>query len=507
MIKLLLLSCGTNACYHCAKTLKENFEKDFYIVGADINEQYLISTCNYLDMFYKVPCSSSSGYYETILEICKKENINYILPIFDLDQKLFYKDNPDLIKLGVVSLGINKTTAILYENKETMSKALSKFGFRVPQEFSNKEVNENFKYFIKPKDGSGSTGIKIETGVNIKKFNSEHNFLIQEICSEPEYTVECFNFNKISRTITRERLASKAGVCTKTKIFNNLELENIVKNFARKIDCPYCFNLQFMKNLNNEFVITDVNLRLAGGMSLSYAAGWDEISALAKIMLNKKEDEIFETLPEQIKPQYVVRAYTDIVTKIEKPIVAFDFDGTLLDSRKRHQVVLDDILKKYKIKVDTSGLVEFKRSGKNNVDFLISKGVDEKIAKDIQKEWISKIENVEYLELDVLYPEALDMLKNYSKDNDLILVTARNNKAGLEYQIDKFNLRQYFQNIFIVPSNKNTTSQKTEILKNQNVTLMIGDTCSDALAAQNAEVAFKFHDNGFNSEYNLKGII
>ena len=103
-----------------------------------------------------------------------------------------------------------------------------------------------------------------------------------------EYTVECFNFNGNIRTITRERIASKAGVCTKTKIFNHIELEKIACDFAKKIKCPYCFNLQFMKNQNDEFVITDVNLRLAGGMSLSATAGWDEISALAKIMLDKK---------------------------------------------------------------------------------------------------------------------------------------------------------------------------------------------------------------------------
>ena len=89
MINLLLLSCGTNACYHCAKTLKEKFIDDFYIIGADINEQYLTPSCNYLDSFYKVPYSSSPNYYETILEICKKEKVDYILPSFDSDQKLW----------------------------------------------------------------------------------------------------------------------------------------------------------------------------------------------------------------------------------------------------------------------------------------------------------------------------------------------------------------------------------------------------------------------------------
>ena len=104
MIKILLLSAGTNACYHCAKILKEKFKNYFYIVGVDINEQYLIPSCNYLDKFYQAPRSDSPEYYSFILKICKEENINYILPSFDIDQKLFYPENKDLLKLNIISL-------------------------------------------------------------------------------------------------------------------------------------------------------------------------------------------------------------------------------------------------------------------------------------------------------------------------------------------------------------------------------------------------------------------
>ena len=499
MVKLLLLSCGTNACYHCARTLKEKFQKDFHIVGADINEQYLIPTCNYLDAFYKVPYSSSPNYYETIIEICQKEKIDYILPSFDSDQKLFYPENEDLIKLNVKSFAVSLETLKIYDDKEKMNSFLNSNGFLTPKIFNQDEIEDNENYFIKPRNGVGSIGAKIETGFNIKKIENAKDLLIQEICLEPEYTVECFNFNGVIRTITRERIASKAGVCTKTKIFNHIELENIVKDFVNKIDCPHCFNLQFMKNQNGDFVITDVNLRLAGGMSLSAAAGWDEISALAKIMLNKSEDKIFETLPEKIQPQYIVRAYTDIITKIEKPIIAFDFDGTLLDSRKRHQVVLNDILKEYNIGLDTSDLIEFKRNNKNNVDYLISKSINENLAKEIQTKWIDNIEIEEYLELDVLYPETIEILKKYSKDNDLILVTARNNENGLQNQIDKFDLRKYFKEIYVVNSGKNIRESKAEILKKENAIKFFGDTLSDKKSADDAGVEFEHFNEGFHS--------
>lgn len=505
MVNLLLLSCGTNACYHCAKTLKEKFKKDFYIIGADINEQYLIPTCNYLDAFYKVPYSSSPNYYEKIIEICKNEKVDYILPSFDSDQKLFYPENKDLIKLNVKSFAVNSETLKLYDDKEKMNSFLNSNGFLTPKIFKQDEIENNKNYFIKPKNGVGSIGAKIETGLNIKNIKNAQDLLIQEICLEPEYTVECFNFNGIIHTITRERIASKAGVCTKTKIFNHPKLEKIVSDFAKKVKCPHCFNLQFMKNQNGDFVVTDVNLRLAGGMSLSAAVGWDEVSALANIMLNKKESEVFAALPEKIQPQYVVRAYTDIITKIEKPAIAFDFDGTLLDSRKRHQVVLNEILKEYDIELDTSDLIEFKRENKSNVDYLISKGINDDLAHKIQTKWIELIEKEQYLSFDTLYAHTIKLLEQYSNEYSLILVTARNNKAGLENQIDKFDLRKYFKEICVVNSGKNASNDKAQILKEKNATKFFGDTLSDKKAADIAGIEFEHFNDGFHSKKLIGG--
>ena len=504
MIKILLLSAGTNACYHCAKILKEKFKNYFYIVGVDINEQYLIPSCNYLDKFYQAPRSDSPEYYSFILKICKEENINYILPSFDIDQKLFYPENKDLLKLNIISLSTNKEALEIYDNKDNMNKFLKKNGFNIPKIFNIKEIKDDLDYFIKPKNGVGSIGAQILKGKEIKHISKIDDILIQEICLEPEYTVECFHYKNETRTITRERIASKSGVCTKTFAHNNYELENIVKNFTDKIKCPYYFNIQFMKNSNNEFVITDVNFRLAGGMSLSYAAGWDEISALVNLMLNKTNTEIFKTLPKTIKPQYIIRAYTDIVTKVEKPIVAFDFDGTLLDSRARHRLVLNDILETFNIKLDTSDLIEFKRNGKNNIEYLLSKNIDSKLASKIQNLWIENIEKDEYLNSDILYPETIDLLEKYSRDNDLILITARNNKKGLHNQIDKYDLKKYFKEIFVVNSGKNTIYDKSLILKEQSAIIFIGDTISDKKSADNANIKFIHLDSGFHSQKYIK---
>lgn len=180
--------------------------------------------------------------------------------------------------------------------------------------------------------------------------------------------------------------------------------------------------------------------------------------------------------------------------------IAFDFDGTLLDSRNRHIVVMRDVLSQFGKDLNVDDLVEFKSYGKNNVDYLISKGIDKDTAKNIQKQWIENIEKQEYLDIDVLYQDAIDLLEKYHADNDLILVTARSNIDGLNKQVDKFNLRKYFKEIFIVNPGKNAAFDKSEILKSNKVILMIGDTNSDFMATKIAGTEFMFHENGFHNK-------
>lgn len=317
MINILLLSAGTNACYHIAHILKEKFADKFKIIGADINEQHLIPTCDYLDVFYRVPYNNAPGYYETILEICRKEHINFLVPSFDADQKMFYPENDDLKKMGVVSFGTSAKTLPVYENKLKMGEFLKKHGFPVPTNYKKSDVKPNVEYMVKPVNGVGSIGASLKYGRDIVDVDA-NKYVIQEKCFEPEVTMECFNYDDIFSCVCRERIAAKSGVCVKGRIFKDDVLTDIGRKFVKTVKTPHIFNLQFMKNASGQYVITDVNLRTAGGMSMAYAAGWDEVSALANVMQGKPSSEISKHLPNKVPETFVVRAYTDIVTQKSK---------------------------------------------------------------------------------------------------------------------------------------------------------------------------------------------
>ena len=495
MLKILVLSVGTNACYHFVKTIKENFKEQIYVVGVDINPLHLVPTCNFIDKFFQVPLTSDSSYYKTILEICKTEKIDYLLPSFDADQKLFYPENQDLLSINVRSLGTSIDTLPIYDNKIKMTEYLRENNIPVPIIYD--VVDDNAEYFIKPKNGVASIGARKVKGTVIKGLHNRNDFIIQEVCCEPEITLECFYFNNQLATVARERIASKAGVCVKTRIYNDESLHAIAEKFVSCVKTPICFNLQFMRNCVGEFVITDVNLRFAGGMSLSYAVGWDEATALGNILIGKSSGEVFCYVKPIIGTKYVVRAYADIVTKEEKEVVVFDLDGTLLDSRKRHRVLLDKLLSDEGIEIDTSDLLRFKRNGKNNYDYLISKGIDKVLAEKIQASWISNIENKEYLKIDGLYSYSKNLLEEYS-GYKLVLLTARSNKGNALEQIKELGLEKYFAEIIVVPNGKFVAEEKASVLKDKQAILMIGDTKSDFKATQIAGIKFKHMNEGFH---------
>ncbi len=499
MLNLLILSCGTNASYHMSKILKEKFNNDFYLIGADVNESWLVPSINFLDKFYKVPYLESPEYLPTIEKILCTEKVDYILPSLDSDQSFFHSSSAVLKKYSVKTLSTPVDSLLIYKNKLTMGHFLISNGFDVPKIYLREECKDDTLYFIKPLCGLGSVGAESKKGCELKDID-DGKYIIQELCIGPEITMECFSYGSFFSCICRERLATKSGVCVKARVFKDSYLEFLGKKFATTLKTPHYFNLQFMKNSQDKYVITDVNLRSAGGMGLSYAAGWDVTSSLANIMLNKTLNDICQSLPNDIQEQFVVRTYVDIVTKKSKKVVAFDLDGTLLDSRARHIIVLKRILQSKNIKIDVSNLIQYKRNGKNNVDFMLEEGIDISTAEEIQDEWIKNIENDEALQNDTLYSHAIELLEKYN-NSDRVLITARNNEENLKRQLKQLEIEKYFKAIYVVAANKQTSQSKSQILQEIGAVLYIGDTLSDYNAAKKANIDFIHQDNGFHCSH------
>jgi len=179
--------------------------------------------------------------------------------------------------------------------------------------------------------------------------------------------------------------------------------------------------------------------------------------------------------------------------------IILDFDGTLINSKYRHKKLLFDILRSRSSQIkfiDISDYLDYKRDGQSTLVYLKEKYPKLEIY-DINQEWITKIESVEYIKYDRLYNDTKIFLEALKNIYNLTLVTARKNKIVLFNQLKRFNLINYFKNVVVVDPGK---SKYEEVIKlTREIKYVIGDTEDDYELAKKFDCIFFAMNRGFRN--------
>lgn len=181
--------------------------------------------------------------------------------------------------------------------------------------------------------------------------------------------------------------------------------------------------------------------------------------------------------------------------------VVFDFDGTLLNSRERHVIVLKDCLRFFGIfDANLDEYMIYKADGNSTYAFLCNKlMLSEDLADKISKRWISMIELDSYLAKDSLYMDAIDTLQYCSSIAELYLLSARSNGEELYRQVERMGLRDYFCEVICV-SPRHATTEKINVLRRIKPCVIVGDTEVEYQAAQEVGISCYLLNRGFRSK-------
>jgi beta-phosphoglucomutase-like phosphatase (HAD superfamily) len=171
-------------------------------------------------------------------------------------------------------------------------------------------------------------------------------------------------------------------------------------------------------------------------------------------------------------------------------IVFFDLDGTIIDIKKRWYTLHLDVSKYYNLPhYDYKTYITKKREGVTEEEIMGKLSNDKKLIKLYCKKRLKLIEQRNYLKYDKISPGILSVLRLWSKNGKMMLITSRKSPQNLIWELKNLSLYNYFEKIFITnKKNRETILKETFppcVLKNS---VFISDSLDDYILAKKLSI-------------------
>ena len=318
IMNILLTSVGRRA--YIIEYLKEVYKK-LGLAGSIIatNSDKYTTAMSIADTAFTSPLIYDEDYIPFLLDICKRERIDILISLFDIDLMILAKNKLKFEALGVKVIVSDENIINICNDKYEMLKYLKSMDMPVPDSYIDFDVAmenvsfENKTYILKPRWGMGSLSIfeaenKKELEVLYEKakkdiqksylrFESKADIkkaiLIQEKISGVEYGLDIFNdlTGEYIKTTVKRKLAMRSGETDIAKVTDDKSLQAIGKRIGQNL-C-HIGNLDMDVILSGETgYIIDMNARFGGGYPFTHSAGVNELEAIIRLCSGKKLNDL-----------------------------------------------------------------------------------------------------------------------------------------------------------------------------------------------------------------------
>ncbi len=281
--------------------LKYYNEMNWNVVGIDIDNKS--SGLYKVWRPYIVPKYSDKNCFSIIEDIIKKENIDLVFPSINEGLLEWSRRKKYLLDKYNTNIIISSEKAI-----EICTDKWHTYKFFVENNIPTPKTSLSLKYdLIKPRVGRGSTGILNKD--EIKADFIMEGYISQEIVKGEEYTIDILcDFNsKPIYIIPRKRLDVESGVSIKGVTIFDTQIIKYCEQIVDKLKPIGIINVQCFKNEDKIYFI-EINPRIAGGISLSFAASDNWFKAIECFVLDRKY------IAKDIKyNRYMFRTYEDVI--------------------------------------------------------------------------------------------------------------------------------------------------------------------------------------------------
>lgn len=297
-MNILLTSVGRRG--YLVQYFKEALNGDgkVFVSNSDANSPAF----KYADEHVVSPLIYDERYIDFLLDYCKKNNVEMLISLFDIDLYVLAKNKERFDEIGVTVVVSDADFIKVCNDKWLTYQYLSERNIPTPKTYLDLESVENdisnklisFPLIVKPRWGMGS--LEIFTADNLEelnifykkiKRNIENSYLkyeskqdldncviIQQKIKGFEYGVDIIDDlnGNYQNTIIRKKIGMRAGETDAAEIVENNEILDLTKKLAKYSKHIGNLDMDILSDGKNYYIL-EMNARFGGGYPFSHLAG------------------------------------------------------------------------------------------------------------------------------------------------------------------------------------------------------------------------------------------
>lgn len=316
-----ILMCSVGRRGELLKDFKNSMSENSKIIATDLSPY--APALYFADKSYLVPCIDDPSYIDTIIDICKKEQINAITTFIDPEIEILAKNRERFSEVGVVVLAPYEETATLCFDKYKMFKKLSSCGIPTVMTWGTiEEFDEaraagivDFPVFIKPRTGSGSVGARkvFNYDILLESMKEDPSLIIQEFMDcedlDADVYIDTITHEAVS-AFSKRKIETRIGGASKTVSFKDEKLFSFISEIVKALKFNGPVDMDFFYR-NGEYYLSEINPRFGGAYLHAYGAGVDFIKLIEKNLSGEANEATFGDYEEGI----VMMMYDSVVIR------------------------------------------------------------------------------------------------------------------------------------------------------------------------------------------------
>ncbi len=292
---------GTTAC------IRENGERKIRLIGADMNDDPTMLSM--VDAYYPVPRGDDSQYVDVLLEICRKESVDVLLPIMSVELNALARNRERFAQIGT-QVSVSAETALeIANNKLSLFDYMRENGLPCADYRAVKNTREleeaalalgypHKRVCVKVTQGSGSRGFRIldakqsryealfhdkpssavismeELTAILREREEMPEMLVMEYLPGTEYTVDLLaDHGKVLYNCCRKSTLMENSIMLDGVTVDAPEVLKLCADVTEKLGLDGNIGFDIRERADGMPLIMECNPRLTAGVPMFRAAG------------------------------------------------------------------------------------------------------------------------------------------------------------------------------------------------------------------------------------------